>query len=423
MHVNPFRVPIKNRFLAGLLERVLGLSPLVYHYDRRPHESDMSAPEFLDYTLEALRVSTHLKNPELLDQIPRRGPAIFVANHPLGGLEGVALSQALLKVRPDLLVLTNEMLTQISELASIFVGVDVLSKSAESKNTKGMRAICRHLSKGGAILIFPAGMVSAIDTKDWRIRDRVWDQTVGRLMQKYQATCVPLYVYGRNSKLFYTAGLVHPRLRTMLLPRQLANKAGSTLAYKLGAPIHPEEISKLKDPKHITDYLRLATDLLNTADTRSKNDSSRSLQAIEKTHSNRQLIEEVANLDDCILLKKNGFTVYCASFDRLHHVMGEIAYAREITFRAVGEGTGKAFDSDEYDPLYLHLFCGTTNSKPLWADIVWDVLMRLLSSMVSKHCTRVSIINSTKITLPVLVKHWKWGVLLSSPNTKNILVH
>ncbi len=365
---NPFKVPLKSAFLAGTLEHLLGLKPLVDGYAKRPLPggNPLSPQDFLDYTLEVLEVDVVCKQTAVLNDIPESGPVIFVANHPLGGLEGVAMSKLLLAKRPDTLVLTNEMLTRIPELADIFIGVDVLSPNAARSNAKGIRKVCRHLGKGGAVLIYPAGMVSALDTESWKVRDREWNNLVGRLVKKYNATCMPFYVEGRNSQAFYLLGLLHRRLRTLMLPRELSNKRGKRLRVIAGRPITPDEIRTLEDEKQVTDYLRVATDLLaqseTAADPKPKPDSE---EAVELHTDAEKITQDLAALEDCRLIGKNGFAVYCAPYERLGSLMQVIAHGRETTFRAAGEGTGNPLDSDHYDPYYLHLFLWDHNKQRL----------------------------------------------------------
>ncbi len=358
---NPFLLPLKSRLLARAVEALLGLSPLARRYANRPEE--VKGPEnflpFLRYTMSVLGMSMAPKNPGALTAIPSSGPLIFVANHPLGGLEGVAMTEQLLAVRPDTLVLTNELLTKIPELSEIFIGVDVLSNNATAANAKGIRAACKHLGQGGALLIYPAGMVSAINTKSWRIEDRPWDKLVGRLAQKYRACCVPFYVEGRNSRLFYLAGLVHPLLRTLLLPRELTNKRGKRFQLLIGQPIEAEELVALADDQAATHYLRMACDLLGQS---AQSDCSTPHPVLAQSFEGApvaavELRAAIAKLQRYRLLQHRGFAVYCVPFTSLGKVMAAIAYAREQTFRAAGEGTGKALDIDEFDPHYQHLFC------------------------------------------------------------------
>jgi len=350
---NPFQLPLKNRFIANLLESMLGLKSLATQYSKC--EEDYAPKPFLDFALETLGVEVNIESKELLSEIPRTGPVLVVANHPLGGLEGMAIAQMLMKVRPDVKVMTNKILKKVSNLSDIFIGVDVLSSNAAQENMRGLREAMGHLRDGGVLLIFPAGQVSAIDLKTRRIQDRPWDRLVGQLMKRYKPTCVPVFVHGKNSKLFYLLGLVHPRLRTILLARELANKQGYKLNLKVGDPITPSEIVQIKDESSITHYLRMCTDFLGL---QSKDNAVKlSIQpANEISRPSAELFHDLQSLEEFKMFAHHEFDVYVAPYDRLGGMMEQIGIARELTFRAVGEGTGKSMDVDQYDPHFLHLF-------------------------------------------------------------------
>ena len=358
---NPFRLSLKPHWLSTLAEKALALDGLAQFYDRRPNQEATEpcahVDDFLDYTLKVLNAQMEITNPEAMENIPETGPLIMVANHPLGGLEGVAMTRVLKERRPDLKVLTNELLSRIPEFSDIFVGVDVLSKTAASKNVKGIREIMRHLKKGGALLIYPAGMVSAIDTKDWKIKDRDWNSLVGKLAQQTKATCMPFHAEARNSKLFYLSGLIHPRLRTVLLPRELA-KQGRQLKLTVGHPILWRDMRTLDSSEDITSYLRTASDLLSQSHKLGQTLEALSpLQPKERTEAEELAIQAaLTDMAEHLLLQHQDFDVYCTPYAELGPIMHEIAVTRERTFRAAGEGTGFEADSDRYDPHYQHLF-------------------------------------------------------------------
>ena len=351
---NPCRLPLKPRVLASALESLLGLKPLARVYDGRPPNCDPF--EFLDHALDALGIDIAINEEELLDEIPKTGPVLIVANHPLGGLEGMAIAKVIGKYRPDLQVLTNELLRLIPELAPIFIGVNVLSSNAAAGNVGGIKQVHKHLKNDGAILLFPAGMVSAYELSHRRIQDREWNRLAGQLLKKYECSCTPVYVGGRNSNYFYGAGLVHPRLRTFLLPRQLANKQGFTLPLTIGRPIPSQELRLLQNPVAVTQYLRVATDALQRSGELSKPAEPETLSELSHEQSSEELRRTVAKMNDFRVVEHDEFDVYFAPYDRLGPVMEQIAIAREKTFRAVGEGTGFSQDSDEFDPHYRHLF-------------------------------------------------------------------
>ena len=384
---NPFRLPWKNRWPVALLERLLGLSPLAGAYERRPPldlDDPQTAPAFLDYTLAALDIGLEVSNPELLEAIPRTGPVIFIANHPLGGLEGVAMAQLLLALRPDTKVLTNQLLGRIPELRQLFIGVDVLSRDAARENTRGVRAVYQHLHKGGALLIFPAGMVSALNLKTATIEDRPWNPLVGRLARRYAAHCVPFFVEGRNSRLFYLLGLLHPRLRTLMLARELANKRGRRFTLRVGRGITPDELAELASDQAVTHYLRLATDILKPPAEAPPPlpPSAEPLQ--QDPRCGRDFVglrEDIDRLADYRLLQSRHFAAYCVPHAKLGRLMQEIARVRELTFRAAGAGTGKALDSDRFDPHYLHLFVWDTDRE----QIVGGYRMARVDELLRRH--------------------------------------
>ena len=351
---NPCRLPIRPKFLASAFEHALGLSRLAEIYDERP--SNTTPYEFLDYTLKALGVTLTINGSENLREIPKEGPLLIVSNHPLGGLEGVAIAKVVAEIRPDIQVLTNALLRRIPELAEIFIGVDVLSSNAASGNVGGIKQVHQHLKRGGAVLIFPAGMVSAYEHEFKRVQDRAWSRLVGQLIKRYECPCVPVYVNGRNSSYFYTAGRVHPRLRTLLLPRQLANKQDFVLPLTFGKYIPAPELRLLESPKAVTDYLRVSTDALADNPPEPRGVFAADMEEIETASSGPLLLENLAELAEYRLLEHEEFDVYCAPYEKLGPMMELIAIAREYSFRAVGEGTGLSKDSDEFDPNYLHLF-------------------------------------------------------------------
>ncbi|MDG2141647.1 MAG: GNAT family N-acyltransferase [Gammaproteobacteria bacterium] len=351
--INPTRLQLRPRFFAAFLERVFGLRTLSEIYEQRP--LGVNPKDFLSYVIDALGVSNTLKQEENLLEIPKEGPLLIVANHPLGGLEGIVLANELLKYRPDLKVLTNELLRRIPEFKELFVGVDILSQRASKSNFAGIKQIHSHLKYGGAVLIFPAGMVATYERDYGRVQDGPWKRLVGQLIKRYQCVTLPIHVGGRNSTVFYAAGMIHPRLRTILLPRQLSNKNGFNLTLTIGRIIPSEEIRLVSDPQAITDYLRVSTDALEQL---SLSVSKKMTHTIKPSPVNNslQLEKEIEDLKEFRLIEHDEFDVYCAPYDRLGLVIEQIAISREITFRDVGEGTGFSKDSDEFDSHYLHLF-------------------------------------------------------------------
>lgn len=122
--------------------------------------------------LHAMDVRTEV-DPREADRIPPEGPAIVIANHPTGALDGIVLIDWLSKRRPDARFMGNYLLSRIGPLKRYFISVDPFDAKAAG-NVSGMREAMRHLSRGGLLVIFPAGEVAT-----WRkgfrdIGDREW---------------------------------------------------------------------------------------------------------------------------------------------------------------------------------------------------------------------------------------------------------
>ena len=160
--------------------------------------------------------------------------------------------------------------------------------------------------------------------------------------------------------LFYSAGCIHPRLRTALLAREVINKNGKKLCVTFGSPIPAKELKQFSDYQAITDYVRISTEALAPCNKRKPQRKKVSTQPIAASSPVENLCKEVASLKEDRLLQQNEFEVYCSPYEKLHAVMHEIAVNREIAFREGGLGTGLSKDSDHLDPHYRHLFLWDT---------------------------------------------------------------
>ncbi|MCF7361368.1 hemolysin [Vibrio diazotrophicus] len=356
---SPFKLPRKTPFGLGenLAEWATGLSQLDKFYAQRPAGCDTR--QFLRFTLEILGIDYQLIKGSL-NNVPQIGPTVVVANHPLGCVEGVILAEMLLTIRSDVQILANQYLKTVPELDSLFIGVDVFeTDKARKANLQAMRQAHKHLEQGGLLLMFPAGEVSQlVDSKQRRLEDKEWSQSVSRLIKKHKAAALPVYIEGHNSTRFYMAGKIHPLLRTVMLGRELLNKKQTCIDISISDPIHYKEMQHLCD-QQLVNYLRLNTYLLGAKKTlsRDKTNLDDTSQPIADRLPLVELLEDIEALPSSAhLLSLNEFDVYCTQSENIPSLMHEIGRLREKNFRQVGEGTGMALDVDEFDREYLHLF-------------------------------------------------------------------
>jgi putative hemolysin len=345
-----------NRLLGSItqLNRLSGLYEEIRGED--------AALSFVDRALSCLDVTYDIVHGGL-DSIPREGPLLVVANHPFGGVEGLVLLSLLTAVRQDVKVMANLMLSGIPELQKHMILVDPFGGAgAAATNMAPVRQSLRWLKKGGVLGIFPAGEVAHFDLARRQICESEWHETVARLMRHSRATVLPVFFDGANGPLFQMAGLIHPRLRTAMLGREMVNKTGRRLKVSLGRPIPPQKLEGIHDDLELTRYMRLRVQLLRenhkTARRRQVwgGRSTRSV-TVAAPGLGENLAREIAWLrPDQMLAEAGNYRVYIAAADQIPCALREIARLREVTFRAVGEGTGGTLDMDVFDRFYQHLF-------------------------------------------------------------------
>ncbi|PSU35648.1 lysophospholipid acyltransferase family protein [Photobacterium lutimaris] len=382
---SPFRLPRKTPFGVGehVTEWATGLKKLNQFYAARPVGGDMGA--FLRYALDTLGIQYSIQQGSLA-QFPAIGATVVVANHPLGCVEGVILAELIRSVRKDIKVLANHYLKTLPELDELFIGVDVFDgPQAVKANIKALREAQRHLANGGLLLMFPAGEVSAYNRKTRSITDKEWSHSVSRLISKSKATTVPVYIDGKNSRKFYMAGRIHPLLRTLMLGRELLNKRDRQIDLAIGEAISYKEIKGFEDSKQLVNYLRLNTYLLGSQLKSLKRPKISTIdidaEPIVSPVSPAILCQEISQLNEGEhLLSSGSFDVYCASGPRIPSVMAELGRLREINFRAVGEGTGKATDIDGFDQYYHHLFVWDRDRQCLVGAYRLGLVDRILAS-------------------------------------------
>ena len=299
-----------------------------------------------------------------LARVPATGPVVVVANHPFGILDGVILTAMLLRVRTDVKVLANFVLSVVPELQANCIYVDPFnSEGSKESNSRGLKQAVAHLRKGGMLVTFPAGQVSHWQFRHGEICDPDWSEMTSRLVRITHAVALPVLFVGSNSVPFHLLGMMHPILRTARLPHEFFNKTGKTIAVRIGNPVPVEKICSIPTEEDATRYLRWKTYILGnrpnagiTNDARFRIAFPKKFVPLSTEVPGEAVIREIqALLPDQNLEQTRDFVVYAASAHQIPNALSEIGRLRELSFREVGEGTGKPVDLDRYDSYYRHL--------------------------------------------------------------------
>ena len=372
---NPFRVELPAphpvwqptaRFTAGALEHLLQLSRMKQLYGELRERPDTRF--FPERILDFMGVRTAVPAADLAE-VPRTGPVVVVANHPFGGIEGVVLARIFHAVRPDMRVLANSLLARVPELREFMIFVNPFGGPAAARqNITALKAAIRWLQNGGLLVTFPAGEVARFDLRAGCVEDAPWNANIARIIRRVGATVLPVHIAGANGPLFHMAGLVHPRLRTALLPQELLNKFNSEIRVRLGRPIAFARLARLSSDAALIRYLRLRAEALahrsGSAAVPAKPAALAAVpwkkvivaEPVAEVVEPGALRHDIAALSEAhTILRHDQFRVVVARAAQLPAVLPEIGRLRELTFRTVGEGTGRARDLDRFDAFYLHL--------------------------------------------------------------------
>jgi putative hemolysin len=321
---------------------------------------------FLPAVLDTLDVRLEV-SPEDIARIPRTGPVVVVANHPFGILEGLALLRLLSSVRPDVRVIANSMVVALSGMADGIIPVDVFAAPGVAPaNHSALREAVRFLRSGGMLLTFPAGEVAHLQPPSFRVADPAWKSSVAGIIRLGRAAVLPVFFPGANGPAFQVLGLLHPMLRTLMLPRELLRKRGSTLQMRVGSLLPRQMLEQVTGDQALIDLLRERTFLLQARSGVSavaararklRKPPRRGCAAVAESESADAVSREVAALLASQRLVEHGsFDVCWARSEQIPATLFEIGRLRELTFREVGEGTGRARDLDRFDAGYWHLF-------------------------------------------------------------------
>ncbi len=357
----------KNNPILGLLARVAKIDEVNELYDDVCKAEGLEA---LDRLFKYLDLEIEFDKNQL-ENIPKEGPFIVVANHPFGALDGLALIRTIAEVRPDFKVMANFLLQNVEPIKDYFLSVNPFEQNKTAyNNISGLKAAIKHLEEGLPLGLFPAGEVSTYQEDLRTIMDRKWMSSALKIVKNADVPVIPVFFQGSNSRIFHLLGLIHPNLRTLVLPREMLNKKGKPLVMRIGKPIMPKDTSMFTSVDQYGRYLRAKTyaqdnhfevkrDYFKVF--KSKSEPEPIIPPVEQ----EKLDHEIARIQEYKTLSYDNFDCYVVSSHHIPHLLREIGRLREITYREVGEGTNKSIDIDEYDLYYNHLILWDRTAKKI----------------------------------------------------------
>ena len=355
-------------FIGWILMKILRIDKINDVYNKHKH---LNAMDFLNALLSDLQIEYEIPE-EDLKRIPKEGAFVTVSNHPLGGIDGVLLLKIILDQRSDYKIIANFLLHRILPMKPYIMAVNPFENRKDVKSSVGgFKQAITHLRSGAPLGVFPAGEVSTKKEDDLVI-DKQWEPAAMKLIQRAQVPILPIYFHAKNSSLFYKLSNISEVLRSAKLPSEPLSQKNRVVKIRIGKAIQVKDQKEYADLEEFTSFIRKKTYMLanpyekdyvslKEAATSTIKKTITQVSTPEKiaTSVSSELIEkEVENLRgyDCRLLESKNYEVFLVSADKIPNILKELGRLREITFRAIGEGTNNAIDLDSCDSYYHHMF-------------------------------------------------------------------
>ena len=212
------------------------LRPLLL-YDVACEMADAIAPlsgvETFAYMQRTLALDVSVSG---LEHVPRQGLAVVTPNHPAGIADGIAVYEALSRVRDDITFFANRDAIRVCPgLADIIVPVEWRDDArTRAKTRETLRSIRHAFESGRLVVVFPSGRLAR--PTPFGLRERPWQTTAFVLAQKHDAPVLPMHIHGHNSALYYFFWFCNHELKDMTLFREIINKRGGKYRIAIGQP-------------------------------------------------------------------------------------------------------------------------------------------------------------------------------------------
>lgn len=300
---------------------------------------------FVEKVLEHLDFAYSVSNKQK-ENIPSTGRVLIVANHPLGALDALALIQMIGEIRSDIRVVATDFLSNLQPMESMLLPVNNLGKGPGKENVK---RILNALGSEQAVIVFPADEVSR--ARPQGVRDSKWRPGFVHFARKTASPIVPVYIEGRNSRLFYGVSAVWKPLAALLLAREMFKQRSRTLHFRVGAKIPFESLLGLSlTPKAVASLVKRHLYRIGTK----RKGIFQTERAIAHPEPPKTLKAELRSAE---LLGEttDKKLIYLIDYQQSPSLVREIGRLRELSFRKVGEGTGLRRDTDHYDHYYKQI--------------------------------------------------------------------
>ncbi|MBI1837638.1 MAG: 1-acyl-sn-glycerol-3-phosphate acyltransferase [Flavobacteriia bacterium] len=237
---NPKLLKVLPRFVINYIKKIIHQREMNQLLDETEFDFEL---DFIRKALIHFQFNIESKG---LENIPEKGSCIIVCNHPLGGLDGIAVMNEVGKVRSDMKALVNDILMNLKNLSTLLIPIN-----KQGKNTiENSKRINNAYLSDECLILFPAGLVSR--KQKGCVKDLEWQKSFITKAIKFKQDIIPVFVDAQNSKFFYNLALLRKKiglkvnLEMFFLVDEVYKQKGKTIRITFGKPISFTQFSTEK---------------------------------------------------------------------------------------------------------------------------------------------------------------------------------
>jgi putative hemolysin len=209
--------------------------------------------EFAEDIIHRFNIKVKIKG---IENVPKSGGCILASNHPLGGVDALAIVTALKDYRKDVQFVVNDILLHLKNLNGLFVGVN----KHGSNSKQSLNSVNELFSSDRAVFVFPAGLVSR--KVNGKIRDLEWKKTFITQAKRHHKDVVPIHVDGKLSNFFYRLANfrkflgIKANIEMLFLAKETFKQKNKTITITFGKPISYTKFHKDKPDKYWAEWVK-----------------------------------------------------------------------------------------------------------------------------------------------------------------------
>lgn len=248
---NPNLLKILPNFVINYIKNIVHEDEINAHI---ANNKDILGVQFVENTLfDLFGVKIHYQGLENLKKSERY---IVASNHPMGGLDGLAIMYVVSKINPNIKVPVNDLLLYIPNLKPIFLPVNKHGKQSSDAAIEIEEAY----NSDAAIIYFPAGLASR--KINGKIMDLEWKKSFIQKARQYHRDIIPVYISGKNSNFFYNLAnfrkklAIKSNIEMFFLSNEMFKQKDKNIKIIFGEPISYNFFDKSKTDKEWAQYVK-----------------------------------------------------------------------------------------------------------------------------------------------------------------------